>query len=186
MHRAVAQKGNGPVAYLGRPARGIPLRPHARPRSFGAALRDAKNHTGPTRWTRQAEAVLPRNLASDLWEKYHANPDGLVAYYKANLELVYWDGVFRVDDELRSLGPASNREVETLEHLFEPRKDPAHQEIAQRLLNRYTDGRTKFDFQNGRDRIYFSDVGGYKFFVVPEGYGVRPTSQNMEAQAVSP
>ncbi len=27
-----------------------------------------------------------------------------------------------------------------------------------------------FDFQNGRDRIYFTDVGGYKFKVVPEGY----------------
>jgi len=27
-----------------------------------------------------------------------------------------------------------------------------------------------FGFQNGRDRIYFTDVGGYKFKVVPEGY----------------
>jgi hypothetical protein len=57
-----------------------------------------------------------------------------------------------------------------LERLFELQKDPAHREIAQRLLDRYTDGRTAFDFQNGRDRIYFTDVGGYKFFVVPEGY----------------
>jgi hypothetical protein len=106
----------------------------------------------------------------DLWNKYCADPNGLVAYYKANRELVYWDGVFRVDDDLRSLGLASNREVETLERLFEWRKDPAHRELAQRLLDRYTDGRTAFDFQNGRDRIYFTDVGGYKFKVVPEGY----------------
>jgi hypothetical protein len=84
--------------------------------------------------------------------------------------LLYWDQGFRVDGDLRSLGIKSNRKVETLERLFALRKDPAHAEIAQRLLDRYTDGQTTFDFRNARDRIYFSDVGGYKFFVVPEGY----------------
>jgi hypothetical protein len=106
----------------------------------------------------------------ELYEKYHADPNGLAAYYQANLELVYRDKVYRVDEELRSLALASNRKVETLERLLELRQDPARREIAQRLLDRYTDGHTAFDFQNGRDRIYFSDVGGYKFFVVPEGY----------------
>ena len=84
--------------------------------------------------------------------------------------MVYWDGVYYVDEELKSLGIDSNRKVETLERLFELRQDPARRELAQRLLDRYTDGHTTFDFQNGRDRIYFSDVGGHKFFVVPEGY----------------
>jgi hypothetical protein len=111
-----------------------------------------------------------KTFAPELYDRYGADSNSLAAYCKANLELIYWDGVFRVDDELRSLGLASNRKVETLERLFELRKDPARGELAQRLLNRYTDGRTTFDFQNGRDRIYFSDVGGYKFFVVPEGY----------------
>jgi hypothetical protein len=105
-----------------------------------------------------------------LWDKYHADPDGLVAYYQANLELIYRDQVYRVDDDLKALGIDSNRKVETLERLFELLKDPAHCQIAQRLLDRYTDGHTTFDFQNGRDRIYFTDVGGYKFKVVPEGY----------------
>jgi hypothetical protein len=112
-----------------------------------------------------------------LWDRYRADPKGLAAYYEANLELVYWDKVFRVDEELQSLGIASNRKVETLERLFELRLDPTHREIAQRLLNRYTDGHTKFDFQNGRDRIYFSDVGGYKFQVVPQGYLARETTK---------
>ena len=111
-----------------------------------------------------------RTFPESLWEKYHADPDGLVAYYKANLELIYRDRVYRIDEDLKSLGIGSNRKVETLERLFALRKDEKHAEVAQRLLDRYTDGRTTFDFQNGRDRIYFTDVGGYKFKVVPEGY----------------
>jgi hypothetical protein len=111
-----------------------------------------------------------RTFVPDLWDKYCADPNGLVVYYKANLELVYWEGVFRVDDDLRSLGLTSNRKVETLERLFALRQDPAHRQIAQRLLDRYTDGRTTFDFQNGRDRIYFTDSGGYMFKVVRDGY----------------
>jgi hypothetical protein len=117
-----------------------------------------------------------RSFPAQLWEKYHADPNGLAAYYRANMELVYRDGmVFRVDEELRSLGLESNRTVRTLERLFELRKDAAHRETAERLLDRYTDDHTTFDFQNGRNRIYFSDVGGYKFLVVPEGYLIRPT-----------
>jgi hypothetical protein len=113
---------------------------------------------------------VQRAFPKEVWDKYQADAEGLLAYYKANLELVYWDHVYHVDEELKSLGFASNRKVETLARLFELRKDPAHREIAQRLLDRYTDTGTEFDFQNGRDRIYFTDIGGYKFKVVPEGY----------------
>jgi hypothetical protein len=122
------------------------------------------------------KGVFTGVFPEELWEKYRSDFDGLLTYYKENLELVYWDQVYRVDNDLSSLGLESNRKVETLERLFELQKDPAHREIAQRLLDRYTDGHTTFDFQNGRDRIYFSDVGGYKFFVVPQGYLVVPNS----------
>jgi hypothetical protein len=112
-----------------------------------------------------------RSFPAELWEKYHNDPEGLAGYYQANMELVYRDtNIYRVDEELRSLGLESNRTTQTLVRLFELRKDPAHRDIADRLLDRYTDGQTTFDFQNGRDRIYFRDVGGYKFYVVPEGY----------------
>jgi len=115
-----------------------------------------------------------RTFPEELWDKYHADPDGLVAYFTANLELIYRDKVYRVDEELRALGLESNRKVETLERLFELLKDETHRETARHLLDRYTDGHTTFDFRNGRDRIYFTDVGGYKFQVVPEGYMTRP------------
>ena len=111
----------------------------------------------------------------ELYAKYGSDPKGLRKYYEENVEWIYVDTVYRVDEELKALGLASNRKVETLECLFELRKDPARREIAQRLLDRYTDGHTTFDFQNGRDRIYFTDIGGYKFLVVPEGYLFAPS-----------
>ncbi len=119
---------------------------------------------------------VQRVFPKEIWDRYQHDAAGLLAYYKANLELVYWDGVYYVDEELKSLGLDSNRKVETLERLLELRKDPARREIAQRLLDRYTDGKTTFDFQNGRDRIYFTDVGGHKFKVVPRGYLTVPAA----------
>jgi hypothetical protein len=124
----------------------------------------------PTCVSPERKESFLKTFAPELYDRYGADSNGLVTYYRANLELVYWDGVFRVDDDLKSLGIESNRKVETLERLFELRQDPVHRDIAQRVLDRYTDGYTTFDFRNGRDRIYFSDVGGYKFSVVPEGY----------------
>lgn len=123
-----------------------------------------------TRVSGDKKEFFLRTFPDELWDKYHADPDGLVAYYKANLELIYRDRVYRVDENLKSLGIESNRKVEALERLFGLLKDESRREIARRLLDRYTDGQTTFDFQNGRDRIYFTDVGGYQFKVVPEGY----------------
>jgi len=116
------------------------------------------------------------SFPQELWNRYGSDPNGLFAYYKENLDLVYRDNacVYRVDEELKSLGIESNRKVETLERLFILLKDETHHETARRLLDRYTDGHTSFDFGSGRDRIYFTDVGGYKFQVVPEGYMTRP------------
>jgi hypothetical protein len=74
------------------------------------------------------------------------------------------------EGELKALGINSNRKVETLARLFDLLKDETHTQTARRLLDRYTDGHTTFDFANGRDRIFFTDIGGYKFIVVPEGY----------------
>ena len=108
----------------------------------------------------------------ELYEKYHSDPNGLVQYYRENIERVYWNRVHKVDEELKSLGIESNRKIETLERLFVLLQDETHAETARPLIQRYTDGRTAFDLKDGRDRIYFTDVGGYKFLVVPEGYPV--------------
>ncbi len=125
----------------------------------------------------QKQLIL-RSFPETLWERYRADPEGLAAYYKANLELVYYDRVYRVDEELKALGLESNRKVETLERLFALSRDETRRETVRRLLQRYlAPPQMSFDFRNGRDRIYFSDVGGYKFRVVPEGYPAVGTAK---------
>lgn len=117
-----------------------------------------------------------RTFPPELWEKYGSDPDGLVQYYRENLEITYWNRVFRIDSELKALGTDSNRSLDTLERLIGLLQDDTHADTAQRLLRRYTnqsfqnaDGWKRW-FENNRDRIFFSDVGGYKFLVIPKGY----------------
>jgi len=113
---------------------------------------------------------------SELYPKYGSDPDGLVKYYKENLEWVYREKVFKVDEELKALGIASNRKVESLRRLIELLDDAGQADTARRILVRYTDQR--FDssrqwrqwYEDNKDRIFFTDVGGYKFMAAPRGY----------------
>ena len=115
-------------------------------------------------------------FAPELLSKYNSDPDGLSKHYANHLELVYRDKVFRVDDELAGLGVASNRRTETLQRLAELLDDPARATAAHNALKRYTSESfsTRAEWQawldKNRGRIFFSDIGGYKFFVTPEGY----------------
>ena len=75
-----------------------------------------------------------------------------------------------------ALGIASNRELATLEKLIACLRDPGKKALAQKLLTRYT--RELFTeaqqweswHQRNQGRLFFSDSGGFKFLVVPEGY----------------
>ncbi len=117
-----------------------------------------------------------RTFPEELWDKYHADPEGLTAHYKANLELVYRDNVYRIDDELKALGIDSNRRLDTLERLIAMLDNETEAPTARLLLARYTDGSFETSQQwrqwldENKERIYFTDVGGYKFQVAPEGY----------------
>jgi hypothetical protein len=111
-----------------------------------------------------------------LYDRYHADPNGLTQYYRDNLEWVYRDQMFRVDEELKGLGLDSNRKVESLRRLIELLSDAQHAATAKKLLGRYTDQPFEAPqhwrqwFEENKERIYFTDVGGYKFRVVPHGY----------------
>ena len=122
-----------------------------------------------------------RNFPEDVAAKYEEDPEGLVALYKEHFELIYPTRVGRgivylIDSELRSLGIDSNRKVSTLARLIALLKDEKQAGTARHLLDRYT--QESFEsaadweawFDENRDRIYFSDVYGYKFRVAPEGY----------------
>lgn len=112
----------------------------------------------------------------ELYEKYNADPNGLTRLYQTNVEWVYRDKVYRMDADLKSLGIESNRNVETLQRLIALLDDASQAAMAKKLLARYTN--VSFEtpqqwrqwFDTNKDRIYFTDIGGYKFLVVPEGY----------------
>jgi hypothetical protein len=113
-----------------------------------------------------------------LYEKYHLDPNGLMGYYRSNMEWVYGDGKvsFRVDEELKDLDLDSNRKIAGLQRLIELLDDAQHAATARKLLSRYTE--CSFEtppqwqqwFDKNKNRLYFTDTGGYKFKVVPEGY----------------
>jgi hypothetical protein len=100
----------------------------------------------------------------------------LVQYYRENLEFIYRDRVFRIDSELKSLGIDSNRSLDTLGRLIGLLQDETHADTARNLLSRYTNQsfgsaeEWQSWFDSNRDRIFFSDVGDYKFLVIPKGY----------------
>jgi hypothetical protein len=153
-----------------------------------SALRWAPAQKGTT----QQKLVFVGTYPQDVMRKYQGRSDELNAYYVKNLELLYWDQGYRVDENLRSLGIESNRQIETLGRLIELLDHRQRAEAARRVLARYTC--ESFDssqqwrqwFEASRERIFFTDVGGYKFLVTPEGYTVGQKKKGSDAQAVSP
>jgi hypothetical protein len=129
-----------------------------------------------TRISGDKQEFFTRTFPAELWEKYGTDPDGLVKYYRENLEFIYRDRAFLIDSELKSLGLDSNRSLDSLERLIGFLQDESNADTSRLLLTRYTNQSFqnaedwKQWFENNRDRIFFSDVGGYKFLVAPEGY----------------
>jgi hypothetical protein len=131
------------------------------------------------------KSFFSHSFAPELMQKYEGNAKGLADYYRENLECVYRDGTYKVDVELKNLGLQSNRTVETLGQLIKLLDNPAHSEKASLLLKRYTNEWKRFNskrqwrpwYDENREKIFFSDVGGYKFFVVPERYPIGQKNQ---------
>ncbi len=122
------------------------------------------------------KSFFSRTFTAEQLAKYEGNPEGLAQYYRDDYELIYWDEVYKIDEELKPLGIESNRKVGSLRRIIRLLKDNEHAETARLLLRRYTEESFKTAdewqvwFDKNKDRIFFSDVGGYKFRVVPEGY----------------
>jgi hypothetical protein len=107
--------------------------------------------------------------------------DKLLAYFRENIELMCYQqshssNKYFIDEELKSLGSISNRKPETLKTLISLLRDPQKEQLARKLLSRYTDEKHSTPeeweawLKESEDRIFFSDVGGFKFFVMPKGY----------------
>jgi hypothetical protein len=86
-----------------------------------------------------------------------------------------------VDEDVKSLG-LSNREIRLLDRCIAMLKEKDRPELALRVLKRYTtEGFSDAaDWQGwleaNRSRLFFTDVGGYKFLVAPVGLSRSPAS----------
>jgi hypothetical protein len=129
----------------------------------------------------------PGLVGADLAAQYKGKYADLAELYCQQIELVYCDakGQTVIDKQLQDLGIKSNRKVETLDQLVKLLAQPAQAATALQVLQRYTGLRltTPQQWQQwlaaNRARVFFSDVGGYKFFVMPEGYAdmARPSEK---------
>ena len=100
-----------------------------------SALRYAPGLKGATQ---PGNLVFSGQYPQDVIKKYQGRSSELNAYYVKNVELVYWDQGFRVDEDLKSLGLKSNRQIETLSRLIDLLDNRRRAEAARRVLARYT------------------------------------------------
>lgn len=103
------------------------------------------------------------------------DPKKIEALVRADFEYLYVaGGRFVVDADAKALG-ISNRKRELLERCIAMLAGSRESTRALRLLERYTSEEHGNDakawrtwFEQNREQLFFSDVGGYKFFVRPK------------------
>jgi hypothetical protein len=119
---------------------------------------------------RFVEQLFPKELR----ERFGKAPEKYVRFYEENLEYLHPAGTgFDADEEVKSLA-VSNRKVELLDKCISMLEQGDRPDLARRVLNRYTN--EEFTDAQGwrtwleahRGRLFFTDVGGFKFLVAPE------------------
>jgi hypothetical protein len=125
---------------------------------------------------KNAKVYLPHYFPEDLAKKYKDDLEGMGQYYDASVDLLYVaEGKFCIDEDLRSLGIKSNRNVAMLKTLIDLQAETtAKARLAQTCLTRYTD--QSFDspqawqqwHEDTAEDLIFSDVGGYRFYEIPD------------------
>ncbi len=113
----------------------------------------------------------------ELQQRFGDDPKRYVAYYRDNMELLFPSertGVpFTVDEDVKALG-LSNRNIALLERCISMLERGDRPELALRVLKRYTTesftgaAAWKAWLDAHRTRLYFTDIGGFKFLVAPE------------------
>jgi Disulphide bond corrector protein DsbC len=108
-----------------------------------------------------------------------------------NLEFLYPSETtalpFTVDEDVKELG-LSNRSIALLEKCISMLKRGDSPDLAQRILKRYTtenfpDGKSWGDWLRAyQNRLYFTEIGGFKFKVAPELLKTRSNSDDATPQ----
>ena len=126
-------------------------------------------------WARNAPAILRRTFGSDLVEQFKNDVDALEQHVQENLGYMHAVSAreVRIDADAYAVGIANNDPAlleHCINHFESTNADKAAR--AKRLLTRYTN--ESFDttaeweqwLKDNRDRMFFSDVGGFKWYVM--------------------
>jgi hypothetical protein len=145
-----------------------------------------RRNTGARQWalvyagylkTIKDEKFLEQLFPEELRKRFGSDAEKYVRYYQENLEYLHpspSDGKWVVDDDVKDL-ELSNRQVELLDRCVSMLEKGEKSEVALRILKRYTNERFtegcdwKAWLEKNRSRLFFSDVGGFKFFIAPQG-----------------
>ncbi len=110
----------------------------------------------------------------DVRRRFGKDPEKLVTYYNENLEyLIPSQTGFAVDEDVKGFG-LSNRKVELLEMCVALLERGEQAKTALRILKRYTTvnfadaKRWRSWLNDNRNRLFFTDAGGFKFLAAPE------------------
>ena len=117
------------------------------------------------------DSLLSEFFPTDLREQFGSDASKYEAFYQTNLPyLRLVDDKFVVDEDVARLGVANNDTI-IIERSIAMLDRPNESEMARRILKRYTteifDSTAKWQswFNDNRSQLYFSDTGGFKFFV---------------------
>ena len=122
-----------------------------------------------------AERYLPRYFPPEMASQYKDDLAGMRKYYEENIEFVYVvKNRFCVDEDLKSLGMNSNRNVAAIKTLIELLDQGQKAKLARECRNRYTDQTFQSAqawnkwYEENSQRLIFSDRGGYRFYKIPD------------------
>jgi len=164
--------------YAERAAQKRELQEAAKSRELTA--RELRIANGPD-WTLPAEAQyiserLGRSHPEELVLQFGTDGSRYAAHYRTNLEYLRYDAASRffvVDEDCRAL-QVSNRALATLDRCValldtDSTATVREREHARAILSRYTDQTGDWGewLSENRNRLFFSDVGGYRWFVEP-------------------
>src|SRR5580704_10838127 len=141
----------------------VPERRRGNVEAFVAEQFDRHQKSDRAAWERQ----IPENLR----KQFGTNADKYVEYYRTNLEYLQPGvGGFVVDEDVKAIG-VSNRRVELIDRCVSMLEHNDRAQLARRVLTRYTDEAFEAApewrkwLEQNRDSLFFSDVGGYRFFI---------------------
>jgi hypothetical protein len=141
----------------------VPKERRGNPEAFVVEQFDLHQKSERAAWERQ----IPENLR----KQFGTNADKYVEYYRTNLEYLQPGvGGFVVDEDVKAIG-VSNRRVELIDRCVSMLEHNDRAQLARRVLTRYTDEAFEAApewrkwLEQNRDSLFFSDVGGYRFFI---------------------